>query len=341
VASGSELMERIYARVARDDPRARELGVEGGVDAWEHEQRGRRLHDWYLTAIDRDAVERYLAELPAIDPTLAPGPGLAFRLERGRWPPFRGDDPFGDRSSDQPRWRSYLVRADAALDNRHVADARLDWDPVTNQPEVSVQLTGDGADRFAELTGRITGHKLAILLDGEVTSAPIIMERIPSGRLDISLGPGDAADLEREAETLAAVLRATPLPPGVDVAIGPVRAVAPSVSAAGRHIARGLLAMLVGLALGLIAGALERRADPIDPIVSRAPRAAGPLWRRAAVTAAGVALAAGSGFVLLPGIELETVLVQDLAPPGGPYGALGAFALGITPFFASFVLVEI
>ena len=51
-----------------------------------------------------------------------------------------------------------------------------------------VDFTPTAAQHFMELTTRLTGHKLAVLVDGTVTSAPIIQEPITGGHASISIG---------------------------------------------------------------------------------------------------------------------------------------------------------
>ena len=65
------------------------------------------------------------------------------------------------------------------------------------QPAVGFSLTPDGARRFTDLTARHIGKSLAIVLDGQVQSAPVIESAIPGGEGIIRGGfsPQEAADL--------------------------------------------------------------------------------------------------------------------------------------------------
>ena len=54
---------------------------------------------------------------------------------------------------------------------------------------------------------------LALVLEGQVVTAPVIIGKIGAGRLRITLGPRDNAfELQKEAKDLVAVLRSQPLP---------------------------------------------------------------------------------------------------------------------------------
>ena len=71
-----------------------------------------------------------------------------------------------------------------------------------NQPEISFTLDGPGADAFAKITRENIGRFLAILLDGELYSAPRINSEIPSGS-----GVIQGSFTDKEAFDLANVLQ--------------------------------------------------------------------------------------------------------------------------------------
>jgi preprotein translocase subunit SecD len=89
---------------------------------------------------------------------------------------------------------------------------------------------------FAEVTEASVGRRLAIVLDGNVHSAPVIRERIPSGQAQIT--GGFTTD---EATDLAIVLRAGALPAPVQAL--EERTVGPSLGA--DSIRQGLLSIAV------------------------------------------------------------------------------------------------
>jgi preprotein translocase subunit SecD len=79
-------------------------------------------------------------------------------------------------------------------------------DPVIAQPSVTVDFTPEAARHFSDLTARIQGHKLAVLVDGTVVSAPVINSRIDGGRAQITFGP--SPHVAADAAALAAQLNA-------------------------------------------------------------------------------------------------------------------------------------
>ena len=69
------------------------------------------------------------------------------------------------------------------------------------RPEISFTLDGDAAKKFADITSENVGHQLAIILDGELQTAPNIQSPITGGNGQIT---GDYS--EQEAFMLANVL---------------------------------------------------------------------------------------------------------------------------------------
>jgi len=108
---------------------------------------------------------------------------------------------------------------------------------------VSMKMTPKGRAEFASVTGANVGRQLAIVLDGVVSSAPNIRERIPSGDASIT-GNFDIAS----SKDLAIVLRAGALPAPVHIL--EERSVGPSLGS--DSIAEGMRAGYIGAALVVV-----------------------------------------------------------------------------------------
>jgi len=74
-------------------------------------------------------------------------------------------------------------------------------------PVIDIKFKPAGAQKFAEFTEINIGKRLAIVLDGVIQSAPVIRDRIPSGRAQIS-----GRFTEQEAGDLVLALRTGGLP---------------------------------------------------------------------------------------------------------------------------------
>jgi protein-export membrane protein SecD len=124
---------------------------------------------------------------------------------------------------------------------------------------VSMTMTPKGRAEFARVTGNNVGRYLAIVLDGEAASAPVIRERIPSGNASIT----GNFNVE-SAKDLSIVLRAGALP--APVKIIEERSVGPSLGS--DSIQQGLMAGLVGTVLVVVFMAVYYQLSGLIAIVA-------------------------------------------------------------------------
>ena len=140
-----------------------------------------------------------------------------------------------DKETGQERRTPFVVQKKTLLTGADLATARVSIDQNTSEPYVSLEFNPAGAKAFADITEANVNRHLAIILDGNVHSAPVIREKIPSGHAQISGG-----FRMEEATDLAIVLRAGALPAPVKVL--EERTVGPSLGA--DSIRQGMLAIL-------------------------------------------------------------------------------------------------
>ncbi|MBQ8919826.1 MAG: protein translocase subunit SecD [Acidaminococcaceae bacterium] len=81
-----------------------------------------------------------------------------------------------------------------------------------NQPLVSMEFSDEGGQKFADVTARNVGKRIAITLDGEVLTAPVVQEAITGGRAQIT---GNRS--MEEAQHLAILLRSGSLPVKLEI----------------------------------------------------------------------------------------------------------------------------
>lgn len=72
------------------------------------------------------------------------------------------------------------------LTGADLVKAEVAFDQISSSPVVSIEFSEAGSKKFAEITERNVGKPLAILLDGQVVSAPQVNEAIIGGRAQIS-----------------------------------------------------------------------------------------------------------------------------------------------------------
>ena len=131
----------------------------------------------------------------------------------------------------------YLVRRVAAVTGRDLRNARPSLDEF-NQPAVSFTLNREGAGKMGEITSANLGRGLAIILDGQVRSAPTIQGRITdSGQI--------TGVSQQEAEDLQITLRSGALPASLTYL--EERTVGPTLGA--DSIRAGVAASVAGLVL--------------------------------------------------------------------------------------------
>lgn len=136
----------------------------------------------------------------------------------------------------------YLVETSTSLTGEELQEAFVRMDQEQNRPYVALEFKANGARIFEEITGANIGKRLAIVLDGNVYSAPVVQGRIAGGSAQITLGAGDYNTVMMEARDLALVLRAGALP--VELVFEEQRVVGPSLGADA--IDKAQMAALVG-----------------------------------------------------------------------------------------------
>jgi preprotein translocase subunit SecD len=143
-------------------------------------------------------------------------------------------------SESQAVIAAYLVRQAADITGDYLDDARLGYDNQ-GRPLVNFRFNPEGGKIFGDLTEANIGNLLAIVLDENVYSAPVIRSRISTrGQITGRFSLQEAADL-------SVVLRAGAL--SVPVVIEEERTVGPALGQ--DSIDSGVRASLVGLAFVL------------------------------------------------------------------------------------------
>ncbi len=132
-----------------------------------------------------------------------------------------------------------LLEANASMQGDSISDAKVDFDQSSFYPKISLTFNSQGAKDFAELTQKHVGERLAIVMDGEVLSAPNIREAILTGTAEITGQFNDA-----ESSMLALALRSGSLP--VPMSIEEERTIGPLLGK--DSIDSGIKAMVIGMA---------------------------------------------------------------------------------------------
>lgn len=93
-----------------------------------------------------------------------------------------------EQTGDNKTHSEFLVvkkKAENGLEGDIVKNAMVGYGNL-GQPQIDFEMTTDGAKKFAEVTSQNVGHRMAIVLDGELYSAPNINSAIENGNVMIS-----------------------------------------------------------------------------------------------------------------------------------------------------------
>lgn len=141
----------------------------------------------------------------------------------------------------------YYVKKEAVLTGGVVTDARASTGPigsdVSGQPVVNLTMNSEGSKNWSRFTGANIERNVAIVLDNKVYMAPVIRDRIPGGRTQIS-----GLDDIDEAKDIGNVLRAGKLPAPVNII--EERTIGPSLGQ--DSIDAGIKALFIGFILVII-----------------------------------------------------------------------------------------
>jgi len=130
----------------------------------------------------------------------------------------------------------FLLREKTLMTGEVLKDARVALDSQFHEPYIAMEFDDIGAKLFEQITGANVKKRLAIILDDNVYSAPVIQEKIAGGRAQIT-----GRFTTDEANELAIVLRAGALP--APVKIIEERTVGPSLGQ--DSIRMGIMSVLI------------------------------------------------------------------------------------------------
>ena len=207
--------------------------------------------------IQRQGDDRILVQLPGLDDPerikrlLGKTARMNFRMVNetasidealsGRVPPgsdllYELDPRTGEKTLP------YIIYKRIGVSGDELVDANPSMDQF-NQPVVSLRFDSTGSRKFGDLTSKNVGKRFAIVLDGEVISAPVIREAITGGSGQIS---GNFTF--ETASDLAVLLRAGALP--APLTILEERSVGPSLGK--DSINAGMFAAIIAIILVVI-----------------------------------------------------------------------------------------
>jgi preprotein translocase subunit SecD len=201
-----------------------------------------------------------------------------------------------DRATGMVEETPYLVKKETLLTGDLLSDARVAFDQQFNEPYVALTFNSTGARIFERITAQNVGRRLAIILDGNIHSAPVIRERIGGGRASISGGFA-----YEEATDLAIVLRAGALPAPVNiiqnVTVGPTLGLDSIEAGINAVILGGILVLVFMLFYYRVSGVIADIALALNLLMLLGAMA----WFNATLTLPGIA-----GIILTMGMGVDS-----------------------------------
>ena len=185
---------------------------------------------------DPQALKDLLGKTAELEFKLVDQTALQSDIAQGIAPP--GSEILPGAPDSDYAGRQLAVRRLGGIRGDSLTNARASFDPRTNEPIVEITFDPQGGAKFARLTSENVGKPFAIILDGQVISAPNINEPIIGGTAQIS-----GHFTTKTANQLAIALRSGALPVNLTV----VEEFSISAELGKDSIAKGSVAMLAGL----------------------------------------------------------------------------------------------
>ncbi|HVT74955.1 MAG TPA: protein translocase subunit SecD [Candidatus Paceibacterota bacterium] len=156
-------------------------------------------------------THRLIVELPGVTDVkqavdlIGKTPVLDFRLVK----------PGADKLTDAEKAKATIddVFVQTGLTGRYLSHASLEFDTTTYAPRIALTFNDEGAKLFGDITGKNIGKVLAIFLDGQPISTPVIQSEITSGNAVIN-----GSFTVDEARTLVRDLNLGALPVPIELA---------------------------------------------------------------------------------------------------------------------------
>lgn len=164
---------------------------------------------------------------------------------------FRTENPEPQKAEDITVGEDGKVNVDVdyspyiltELTGRYLDKATLNFNQMTGEPTVSLLFDDEGAKLFEKITSENVGKTVAIYLDGEPISTPVVNEAIAGGQAEIT---GNFTPIE--AKTLVGRLNSGALP--VPISLVSTQTIGPSLGT--EATSAGVKAALIGfLAIAL------------------------------------------------------------------------------------------
>jgi preprotein translocase subunit SecD len=194
---------------------------------------------------DSENQNRLIVELPGVTDVseaikqIGQTPILEFRLAKNEEIGLF-DDAWQATTTAEILAEIYDMYESTGLTGAQLERATLIFDNTTGQPNISLQYNSEGKDLLADITGENVGQVMAIFLDGQLISNPVIQSSITNGQAVINgtFTPEEARELVRDLN-----FGALPVP----IELIETQTIGPSLGS--DTLESGIRALLVGMSI--------------------------------------------------------------------------------------------
>lgn len=129
--------------------------------------------------------DRLIVELPGVSDTeeakrlIGKTPMLEFLLVKPD-----AEAALNDNQGEKLDLNDIFIKT--GLTGQYLSHARVEFNQTTGAPLIGIEFNAEGKDLFAKITREHRGERLAIVLDGEMLSAPVIQDEIREGNAQIT-----------------------------------------------------------------------------------------------------------------------------------------------------------
>lgn len=106
---------------------------------------------------------------------------------------------------ESPSW--YLLKKQPEITGDALRNAYIGFDGLTGNPKIQLTFNAAGTEQFREISKRMIGKRLAVVLGNKVYIAPVMKSEIPNGQAEIT----GSFDIE-EARRVTSIMKAGALP---------------------------------------------------------------------------------------------------------------------------------
>ncbi len=141
-----------------------------------------------------ETIQKLVVELPGVSDTqkavqiIGQTPSLSFQLIKPAATSSTKIVIASSSASTTVNNANLPTLVSTGLTGQFLKNATVSFDQTNGSPQINIAFNDEGTALFAKITGENIGQPLAIILDGQIISSPVIRDQIRDGKAVISGG---------------------------------------------------------------------------------------------------------------------------------------------------------